>query len=153
MLINSTDMLHLPPSVTGLRHFPTKLIFLTLLLAINGTMQLQKHFPSNRYWDPVVYLLQLINSVNIDISMLKPLNNFMGFKTGHIVGNNAEGRILKQVFQKNEARQIFRKTNISYPLIRTRKYHTFPLRISNRVSRETIFYNEHSKNPVASLLW
>ena len=142
MLINSTDMLHLPPSVTGLRHFPTKLLFLTLLLAINGTMQLQKHFP-----------LQLINSVNIDISMLKPLNNFMGFKTGHIVGNNAEGRILKQVFQKNEARQIFRKTNISYPLIRTRKYHTFPLRISNRVSRETIFYNEHSKNPVASLLW
>ena len=32
----------------------------------------------------------------------------------------AKGRILKRVFQENKARQIFRKTNISYPLIRTR---------------------------------
>ena len=135
MLINSTDMLHLPPSVTGLRHFPIELIFLTLLLTINSTMQLQKHFLSNRYWDPLVYLLQLINSMNIDISMLKPCNNFMGFKTEHIVGNKTKGRISKQVFQGNEARQIFRKTHISYPLIRTRTYHTFSLRISNRVSR------------------
>ena len=53
-------------------------------------MQLQKHFLSNRYWDPVVYLLQLINSVNIGISMLKLLNNFMGFKPEHIVGNKVE---------------------------------------------------------------
>ena len=90
MLINSTDMLRLPPSVTGLRHFPIEIIFLTLLLAIKGTMQLQKHFLSNRYWDPVVYLLQLINSVNIGISMLKLLNNFMGFKPEHIVGNKVE---------------------------------------------------------------
>ena len=127
MLINSTDMLRLPPSVTGLRHFPIEIIFLTLLLAIKGTMQLQKHFLSNRYWDPVVYLLQLINSVNTGISMLKPLNNFMGFK--HIVGNKVEWRILKRVFQENEARQIFQKTKISYSLIRARKYHTFPLRI------------------------
>ena len=37
------------------------------------------------------------------------------------VGNKAKGRISKQVFQENKARQIFRKTNISYPLIRTRK--------------------------------
>ena len=29
------------------------------------------------------------------------------------------GRISKRVFQENKARQIFRKTNISYPLIRT----------------------------------
>ena len=129
MLINSTDMLRLPPSVTGLRHFPIEIIFLTLLLAIKGTMQLQKHFLSNRYWDPVVYLLQLINSVNIGISMLKPLNNFMGFKPEHIVGNKVEWRILKRVFQENEARQIFQKTKISYSLIRARKYHTFPLRI------------------------
>ena len=135
MLINSTDMLRLPPSVTGLRHFPIELIFLTLRLTINGTMQLQKHFLSNRYWDTLVYLLQLINSMNIDISMLKPCNNFMGFKTEHIVGNKTKGRISKQVFQGNEARQIFRKTHISYPLIRTCTYHTFSLRISNRVSR------------------
>ena len=31
--------------------------------------------------------------------------------------NKAKGRISKRVFQENKARQIFRKTNISYPLI------------------------------------
>ena len=35
-------------------------------------------------------------------------------------GNNkVKRRISKGVFQENKARQIFRKTNISYPLIRT----------------------------------
>ena len=33
------------------------------------------------------------------------------------VGNKVKGRISKQVFQENKARQIFRKMNISYPLI------------------------------------
>ena len=36
------------------------------------------------------------------------------------VGNKAKGRISKLVFQENKAHQIFQKTNISYPLIRTR---------------------------------
>ena len=31
-------------------------------------------------------------------------------------------RIPKRVLQQNRARQIFRKTNISYPLIRTTKF-------------------------------
>ena len=35
-------------------------------------------------------------------------------------GNKAKGRISKQVFQENKARQIFRKKKIFYPLIRTR---------------------------------
>ena len=34
----------------------------------------------------------------------------------HFVGNKAKGRISKRVFQENNARQIFRKTNISYAL-------------------------------------
>ena len=38
----------------------------------------------------------------------------------NLVVNKAEGRISKWVFQENKARRIFRKTNISYPLIRTR---------------------------------
>ena len=38
------------------------------------------------------------------------------------VGNKAKGLISKRVFQENKARQIFRKMNISYPLIRTRTY-------------------------------
>ena len=36
----------------------------------------------------------------------------------HVVGDKAKWSILKRVFQENKARQIFRKTNISYPLIR-----------------------------------
>ena len=40
----------------------------------------------------------------------------------HIAGNKAKGPISKQVFQENKARQIFRKTDISYPLKRTRTY-------------------------------
>ena len=35
------------------------------------------------------------------------------------VGNKAKGRISERVFHENKARQIFRKTNISYPLICT----------------------------------
>ena len=35
----------------------------------------------------------------------------------HIVGNKAKRQISKRVFQENKARQTFRKTNISYPLI------------------------------------
>ena len=31
------------------------------------------------------------------------------------VGNKAKGRISKRMFQENKARQILRKTNISYP--------------------------------------
>ena len=38
----------------------------------------------------------------------------------HVFRNKAKGRISKRVFQENKARQVFRKTNISYPLIRTR---------------------------------
>ena len=50
------------------------------------------------------------------------LSNHFGmlFIKGLIVGNKAKGRISKRVFQENKARQIFRKTNISYSLILTR---------------------------------
>ena len=37
------------------------------------------------------------------------------------IGNKVKSRISKRVFQENKARQISRKTIISYPLIRTRK--------------------------------
>ena len=37
---------------------------------------------------------------------------------GQLVGNKAKGRISKRVFQENNARQIFRKTNISYQGVR-----------------------------------
>ena len=43
-------------------------------------------------------------------------------KDSEFVGNRAKSRIskrLKQAFQENKAREIFRKTKISYSLIRT----------------------------------
>ena len=42
------------------------------------------------------------------------------FNYFYIVDNKAKRRISKRVFQEDKPRQIFRKTNISYPLIRTR---------------------------------
>ena len=38
-----------------------------------------------------------------------------------IVISKARGRIAKRVLQENKTRQIFRKANIYYPLIRTGK--------------------------------
>ena len=51
---------------------------------------------------------------------LLPLKSPNFDKKCKFVGNKAKGRISKRVFQENEARQIFRKENISYLLIRTR---------------------------------
>ena len=42
------------------------------------------------------------------------------FSSKQLISKKAKGRISKWVFQENKACQIFRKTNISYPLIRTR---------------------------------
>ena len=42
-------------------------------------------------------------------------SKFLNFlKSLEFVGIKAKGRILKRVFQENKARQIFRKTNVSY---------------------------------------
>ena len=54
-----------------------------------------------------------------------------------IAGNKAKGRISKQVFQENKARQILRKTNISCPLIRT---HTCS-NIASKIAKQNQ-YNE-----------
>ena len=39
-------------------------------------------------------------------------NNYL-----QVVGNKAKGQISKWVFQENKAHQVFRKTNIFYPLV------------------------------------
>ena len=46
-----------------------------------------------------------------------PYECLMYFQLDRVVGNKAKGRNSKRVFQENKARQIFRKTNISYPVI------------------------------------
>ena len=54
--------------------------------------------------------------------MLRTYSNFYGmprFPLQKVVNNKTKRQILKRVLQENEARQIFRKTKISYPLIRT----------------------------------
>ena len=43
------------------------------------------------------------------------------------VGNKAKEQISKRVFQENKARQIFRKTNFFYLLIRSRMFLNFQL--------------------------
>ena len=48
--------------------------------------------------------------------------NYENTRKRHFVGKKAKRQISKRVLQKNEARQILRKTNISYPLIRTRTF-------------------------------
>ena len=50
-----------------------------------------------------------------------------------VVGNKAKERISKRVFQENKARQISRKTNISYPLIRTRTYQTHEMFVFGKI--------------------
>ena len=45
----------------------------------------------------------------------------MQFPGMRFVGNKAKGGLFKQVLQENKARQIFQKTNISHPLIRTNR--------------------------------
>ena len=48
------------------------------------------------------------------------VNNFLcngSIDPYKIFGNKAKVRISKRVFQENKVRQMFRKTNISYPLI------------------------------------
>ena len=42
--------------------------------------------------------------------------SFMSFEVHRFVGNKAKGQISKRVLQENKALQIFRKTNISYPV-------------------------------------
>ena len=47
------------------------------------------------------------------------VSHLLGKPCWYFVGNKAKGQISKWFFQENKARQIFRKTNISYPLICT----------------------------------
>ena len=73
---------------------------------------------------PISFPLALRNSENVIYKVQKlwtftnPLS--LWFVVHYIFGNKVERRIWKRVFQENKAHQIFRKTNISYSLIRTR---------------------------------
>ena len=58
-----------------------------------------------------------------DFSFFKYFRHAQPFHTiltWYFVGKKAKGRISKRMFQESKPRQIFRKTNISYSLIRTR---------------------------------
>ena len=55
------------------------------------------------------------------LTMNKVLTNFI-IDIPELVGNMGKWQISKLVFQENKARQISRKTIISYFLIRTRTY-------------------------------
>ena len=53
------------------------------------------------------------------ILSFSPLNLLSMFSESYFVGSKTKGRISKRGFRENKARQIFRKTNISCPLIST----------------------------------
>ena len=61
-----------------------------------------------------LFIFQPCSTYNIEVM---PLTTIGGLLWRYIVGNKAKGRMSKPVFQENKARQVFRKTNISYPLI------------------------------------
>ena len=66
----------------------------------------------------------------------------------HVFGNKAKGWISKRVFQGIKTHQFFRKTNISYPLIRTNAYLLSPRRTCLRFWLSVSYL---SKSLVASL--
>ena len=73
------------------------------------------------------HLLILIITTNETLSnqrLLLTKSKMFIYLSNHpqLAGNKAKGRISKGVFQENNARQIFRKTNISNPLIRRRTW-------------------------------
>ena len=76
------------------------------------------------------------------------------------IGNKAKWRISERVFQENKVRQIFRKTKISYPLIRTHETSTLVLSyefwkifrtyFSQNTSRQLLLKKESSNFKVAT---
>ena len=62
--------------------------------------------------------------ISVQIQQKRHQNNVhercSSLSTVEFVGNKATGQISKRVLQENEERQIFQKTNISYPLVRIR---------------------------------
>ena len=70
---------------------------------------------------PICFLLQKLQKIFLiilsPIVHIYPISKI--FFELKFAGNKAEGQFSKRVFQENKTRQIFRKTNISYLLIRT----------------------------------
>ena len=78
----------------------------------------------------------------------------LGNKISQAVGNKAKGRISKQVFQEKNRRQIFRKTNIFYPLIRTRNYLCFAVfYVAVWMTRFLLFHGIYLLTLVPELQW
>ena len=64
-----------------------------------------------------LFTCKFINWAIRIIKWQSPLSPFLHNKLSCFVGKKAKERISKRAFQENKAHQIFRKTNISYPLI------------------------------------
>ena len=73
------------------------------------------HVPAS--WQSINYLRVVLLGFTLITQMWFTIK--LSTSQFQFVGNKAKGRISKRVFQENKARQNFRKTNISYPLIRT----------------------------------
>ena len=104
--------------------FPNTVEFLRKLFLISQTFEIGLWYKSllvNQFQANVSFLLYSLG--------MSEYLDFLTFSGGlevkcwgismNFVGNKAKVWISKRVLQENKARQISRKTNISYPLIRT----------------------------------
>ena len=87
-------------------------LFRTILLL---NFYVQVNFQDNRLGN---FFFGVALPANIRQSYSKE-DSITSLRNLHIVSNKAKVRILKRVLQENKACQMFRKTNIFYPLIRT----------------------------------
>ena len=69
-----------------------------------------------------------------------------------LVGNKAKGRISKLVLQENKVCKLFRKTNISFTLIRTRTYQGVRIIQLGKQVNNIIFQCQHLPEWGASML-
>ena len=93
------------------------------------------------------------DSETISLSVLRILVGILQgrFLWSQDVGNKATGRISKRVLKENKASQIFRKTNISYLLIRSRTHRVRNVRFSENVASFAFCNNRFEISPFALL--
>ena len=89
----------------------------------------QAHFKALAAFIIYYYLTSVLDYLPCNVQYTSPVYgvgryalNCSTTKYSHCLSNKAKGRVSKGMFQENKTRQIFRKMNISYPLIRTRTY-------------------------------
>ena len=107
-----------PARLTGLAHLHMNSL-LIIRQTIKSAFNWRLHW-RRPYWDIKQIVFRHFDHQHFASSDVNMRNKESFIFSYYFIGNKAKGQISKQVLQENKARQIFRKTNISNPLIRTR---------------------------------